>query len=71
MDEESGGQAPAEFASTHPSPENRIESLISQWIEVLPLYNQAHEEGRVPNCVLPQTLDAAYQKKQAEKKAGE
>lgn len=67
MEAESGGQAPAEFASTHPSPENRIDALISQYIEVLPLYNQAQEQGRVPNCVLPQKLDAAYQKKQAAK----
>ena len=28
MEKEAGGQAPAEFASTHPSSENRIESLI-------------------------------------------
>ena len=63
MDEESGGERPAEFASTHPSPENRIESLISQWIEVLPLYNQAHEEGRAPNCVLPQALHEQYENK--------
>ncbi|NIL95158.1 MAG: M48 family metalloprotease [Woeseiaceae bacterium] len=56
MQEEAGGSAPAEFASTHPSSENRIESLISQWIEVLPLYNQAHEEGRIPDCPTPDKL---------------
>ena len=56
MEEEAGGEGPAEFASTHPSSENRIESLISQWIEVLPLYNQAHAEGRIPDCPTPEKL---------------
>jgi predicted Zn-dependent protease len=50
---EEGGEAPAEFMSTHPSSENRIDSLVSEWIKVLPLYNQAHQEGRVPDCVAP------------------
>jgi predicted Zn-dependent protease len=61
MEEESGGERPAEFASTHPSPDNRIESLISQWVEVLPLYNQAHAEGRIPDCPTPQTVLNRYQ----------
>lgn len=56
MQEEAGGEGPAEFASTHPSSENRIESLISQWTDVLPLYNQAHEEGRIPDCPTPEKL---------------
>ena len=56
MEEEAGGEGPAEFASTHPSSENRIESLISQWIDVLPLYNQAHAEGRIPDCPTPEKL---------------
>lgn len=64
MEAESGGEGLAEFASTHPAPENRIESLISEWIEVLPLYNQAHEEGRAPNCVLPQKLHEQYEQKE-------
>ena len=63
MDEESGGEGPAEFASTHPSPENRMESLISKWIEVLPLYNQAHEEGRVPECIVPANLEQFYEQR--------
>ena len=61
MAEEAGGEGPAEFYSTHPSSENRIESLISQWTDVLPLYNQAQEEGRIPNCVLPQKLEQYYE----------
>lgn len=44
------GKAPAEFLSTHPSSDTRIESLISEWTNVLPLYNQAQAEGRNPNC---------------------
>lgn len=56
MEEEAGGEAPAEFASTHPSSENRIESLVSQWVDVLPLYNQAHAEGRIPDCPTPEVL---------------
>jgi len=47
------GEAPAEFVSTHPSSEKRIDSLVSQWIEVLPLYNEALQEGRDPNCMAP------------------
>ena len=54
MEEEAGGNKPAEFMSTHPSSEKRIDSLISQWGEALPLYNDALEEGRDPNCIEPQ-----------------
>jgi predicted Zn-dependent protease len=61
MEEEAGGERPAEFASTHPSPDNRIESLVSQWVEVLPLYNQAHAEGRIPDCPTPQVILNRYE----------
>jgi predicted Zn-dependent protease len=54
MMEESGGKAPAEFTSTHPSGEKRIEDLISQWSNALPLYNEALEAGREPNCTEPE-----------------
>jgi predicted Zn-dependent protease len=54
MMEESGGKAPAEFTSTHPSGEKRIEDLISEWSDALPLYNEALEAGREPNCTEPQ-----------------
>ncbi len=50
------GEAPAEFTSTHPSGEKRIDSLVSEWIKVLPLYNEAHQEGRIPNCQTPPHL---------------
>jgi len=60
MEEQAGGEGPAEFQSTHPSPENRIESLISQWTEVLPLYNQAYQEGRIPDCPTPPSILARY-----------
>ena len=48
------GEARAEFSSTHPSGEKRIDSLVSEWVKVLPLYNQAVQEGRAPNCIAPQ-----------------
>ena len=47
---EGAGSAPAEFMSTHPAPDTRIENLISLWQETLPLYNQAIAEGRQPDC---------------------
>jgi predicted Zn-dependent protease len=53
---EISGEARSEFSSTHPSGEKRIDSLVSEWIKVLPLYNQAHQEGRIPNCQVPPHL---------------
>ena len=44
------GKRPAEFLSTHPASETRIENLINEWQKTLPLYNQAREEGRIPDC---------------------
>ena len=41
---------PAEFVSTHPSSETRIEALVSEWQKTLPIYNQAVAEGRAPTC---------------------
>lgn len=50
---EAGDEGPPEFLSTHPSGETRIDSLVSQWSTTLPLYNEAVEEGRRPNCQPP------------------
>ncbi len=50
MDASSGGRKPAEFMSTHPASETRIEQLINEWQKTLPLYNQALAEGRTPDC---------------------
>jgi len=61
MTEQSGGKEPAEFTSTHPSSERRIEDLINQWSETLPLYNEALEAGRQPNCIAPGTTNADKQ----------
>jgi len=47
------GEAPAEFMSTHPSNEKRIDALVSQWGTTLPLYNEALANGRDPNCIAP------------------
>ena len=40
---------------------NRIESLISQWVEVLPLYNEAHAAGRIPDCPTPKVILDRYE----------
>jgi predicted Zn-dependent protease len=40
----------AEFLSTHPSNEKRIDSLVSQFGETLALYNEAQASGRNPDC---------------------
>lgn len=48
-----GKEAPSEFMSTHPSGDKRIDSLISQWSDTLPLYNDALESGNQPNCQQP------------------
>ncbi|MDH3546979.1 MAG: M48 family metallopeptidase [Gammaproteobacteria bacterium] len=48
-----GDKAPSEFLSTHPSGEKRIDSLISQWGDTLPLYNEALQSGHDPNCQQP------------------
>ncbi len=50
MRDASGGKAPAEFMSTHPANETRIENLVSEWQKTLPLYNQAQSEGIMPDC---------------------
>ena len=44
------GNRPAEFLSTHPASETRIENLINEWQTTLPLYNQAVAGGREPDC---------------------
>jgi predicted Zn-dependent protease len=46
----SSEKAPAEFLSTHPANETRIENLVSEWQKTLPLYNAAVAEGREPHC---------------------
>ncbi len=45
-----GGKKPPEFMSTHPANETRIENLISEWQETLPIYNQALADGKQPGC---------------------
>ncbi len=45
--------APAEFLSTHPSSERRIDQLVSRFGDTLPLYNDARARGLKPNCQQP------------------
>ena len=44
---------PPEFMSTHPASETRINELVAQYRTALPLYNQAREAGKNPECVPP------------------
>ena len=46
----SAGRKPAEFMSTHPASDTRIQNLIEEWEKTLQLYNQAQDEGRTPDC---------------------
>lgn len=50
MNRASGGKAPPEFMSTHPSGETRIRGLNNEMPKVMPLYQQARAAGRRPNC---------------------
>ena len=61
------GEAESEFTSTHPSSDKRIDSLVSEWIKVLPLYNEAHQEGRIPNCQVPPHLQPPEDHSEKEK----
>jgi predicted Zn-dependent protease len=51
MDEEAGN-APAEFLSTHPSSETRIDQLVGQFGTALKHFNEAKQAGRIPNCTM-------------------
>ncbi|MEM7278695.1 MAG: M48 family metallopeptidase [Pseudomonadota bacterium] len=44
---------PPEFMSTHPANETRIKGLVGEFQTALPLYNQAREAGRKPDCGAP------------------
>jgi predicted Zn-dependent protease len=50
MGRASGGQAPPEFMSTHPSHSTRIRQLEAHMAGALPLYQQAQAAGRRPSC---------------------
>lgn len=65
MQAAAGGKAPAEFMSTHPSGDKRIEDLISEWSTTLPMYNDALESGHQPNCIQPESTKAENMKSQS------
>jgi predicted Zn-dependent protease len=46
----SGGQRSPEFMSTHPDPANRIIKLTNYMPNALLLQQQAHAQGKKPNC---------------------
>lgn len=53
MKKASGGKAPPEFMSTHPSNVSRIEALSKELAHAGPIYDQARKDGRNPSCVRP------------------
>ena len=55
MTKTAGGkkEEPAQFLSTHPSSEKRIDNLVSQFGTTLVLYNEAQANGRKPDCGTP------------------
>ena len=50
MGRASGGAAPPEFMSTHPSHSTRISQLQALIPKMLPIYQRAQASGRRPNC---------------------
>ena len=48
--QKSGGGAPPEFLSTHPSSGTRIDNLLSQMADALKTYNEARAKGNRPDC---------------------
>ncbi len=51
MAQASQGQQPAEFLSTHPSHDSRIDDLREHMPEAMKLRQQAHAAGKIPRCV--------------------
>lgn len=52
MGKASGGKAPPQFMSTHPSNETRIKNLSSNSPKYAPYYQKAVNNGTNPNCTL-------------------
>lgn len=50
MAKASGGKAPPEFMSTHPSNETRIKNLSSHFPKAMPFYEKRKAQGPTPNC---------------------
>lgn len=51
MAQASQGEQPAEFLSTHPSHETRIDDLRANLPKAMAIMRQAHTAGKNPNCV--------------------
>jgi predicted Zn-dependent protease len=45
-----GRGKPPEWLSTHPREQERIDDMVPLLIENLKLYNEAHDNGRIPAC---------------------
>lgn len=50
MSKASGGKAPPEFMSTHPSNQTRINGLNSKMTAAMQIYQQARTQGKRPQC---------------------
>jgi predicted Zn-dependent protease len=50
MAQASQGNQPAEFLSTHPSHETRIDDLRAHLPKAMQMMRQAHAAGKNPNC---------------------
>jgi predicted Zn-dependent protease len=50
MSKASGGKQPAEFMSTHPSHDSRIQDLQNRMAHAMELSNKAHAAGKNPQC---------------------
>ncbi len=51
MAQASRGEQPAEFMSTHPSHETRIDDLRAHLPKAMTIMRQAHAAGKNPNCI--------------------
>ena len=53
MKRASGGEAPPEFMSTHPSNDSRIKAIQSELQQATPIYKNALDKGQNPDCRKP------------------
>jgi predicted Zn-dependent protease len=53
MKQASGGKAPPEFMSTHPSNDTRIKDIRADLAQVMPIYQKAKTNDKNPSCKRP------------------
>ncbi len=52
MKKASGGKAPPEFMSTHPSNDTRIKNLTENFPKAMPFYEKRKAQGPLPKCII-------------------